>query len=87
VSCQGSVPQAITAFLESVSVEDAIRKAVSLGGDSDTLACIAGSIAEACFGGLPGDMLQKVRQKLTPDLLQVGDRFYSLFGINPQSKT
>lgn len=49
-TCQGSVPQAIAAFLESESFEDAIRTAVSLGGDSDTLAAIAGSIAEAYYG-------------------------------------
>ena len=50
VSCQGSVPQAITAFLESTDFEDAVRNAVSLGGDSDTLAAMAGSIAEAAYG-------------------------------------
>ena len=50
VSCQGSVPQAIEAFLESVSFEDAIRNAVSIGGDSDTIAAIAGSIAEGYYG-------------------------------------
>lgn len=49
-TCQGSVPQAIRAFLESADFEDAIRNAVSLGGDSDTLAAIAGSIAEAAYG-------------------------------------
>ena len=53
VSCQGTVPQAITAFLESRDFEDAIRKAVSLGGDSDTLACITGGIAHAFYGPLP----------------------------------
>ena len=52
-SCQGSVPQAITAFLESENFEDAVRKAVSLGGDADTLACITGSIAEAYYGQVP----------------------------------
>ena len=50
VSCQGSVPQAIRAFLESTDFEDAIRNAVSIGGDSDTIAAIAGSIAEAAYG-------------------------------------
>lgn len=50
VTCQGSVPQAITAFLESQSFEDAIRTAISIGGDSDTIAAIAGSIAEAYYG-------------------------------------
>ena len=50
VSCQGSVPEAIIAFMESDSYEDAIRLAVSLGGDSDTIACMAGAIAEAYYG-------------------------------------
>ncbi|MDD3411936.1 MAG: ADP-ribosylglycohydrolase family protein [Eubacteriales bacterium] len=49
-TCQGTVPQAITAFLESTDFEDAIRNAISLGGDSDTLAAITGSIAEAAYG-------------------------------------
>jgi ADP-ribosylglycohydrolase len=50
VTCQGSVPQAIVAFLESTSFEDAIRNAISIGGDSDTIAAITGSIAEAYYG-------------------------------------
>lgn len=50
ISCQGTVPQAIVAFLESVDFEDAIRNAISIGGDSDTLAAITGSIAEAAYG-------------------------------------
>lgn len=50
VSCQGSVPQALEAFFESTSYEDAIRGAVSIGGDSDTIACITGGIAEAYWG-------------------------------------
>ena len=49
-TCQGSVPQALEAFFESISFEDAIRNAVSIGGDSDTIAAMAGSIAEAYFG-------------------------------------
>src|SRR4051812_33646492 len=53
VSCQKSVPQAIRAFLESDDFEDAVRKAISLGGDSDTLACMAGGIAQAYYGGVP----------------------------------
>jgi ADP-ribosylglycohydrolase len=53
VSCQGSVPQSIIAFLESDSYEDAVRNAISLGGDADTMACIAGGIAEAYYGGVP----------------------------------
>ena len=61
-SCQGTVPQAMIAFLDSESFEDAIRKAVSLGGDSDTLACITGGIAEAYYKVLPGWMVDKVKQ-------------------------
>ena len=53
VTCQGSVPQSIIAFLESEDFEDSLRNAVSLGGDSDTMACIAGGIAEAFYGGVP----------------------------------
>ena len=52
-SCQGTVPLALIAFLESTDYEDAVRKAVSLGGDADTLACIAGAVAEAHYGGVP----------------------------------
>lgn len=55
-SCQGTVPQAIIAFLDSDNFEDAIRKAVSLGGDSDTLACITGGIAEAFYKEIPKSM-------------------------------
>ena len=57
-TCQGTVPQAIAAFLESASFEDAIRNAVSIGGDSDTLAAITGGIAEACYG-IPTDLKNK----------------------------
>jgi len=53
VSCQKSVPQAIRAFLESHDFEDAVRKAISIGGDSDTIACMAGGIAHAFYGGVP----------------------------------
>ena len=63
VSCQGSVPEAIIAFYESESYEDAIRKAVSIGGDSDTIACMAGAIAEA-FYGMPGKLKKKALQIL-----------------------
>lgn len=63
-SCQGTVPQAIIAFLDSADFEDAIRMAVSLGGDSDTLACITGGIAEAFYGGVPAEIAQRVSQQL-----------------------
>lgn len=62
-SCQGTVPEAIIAFLDSSDFEDAIRLAVSLGGDSDTLACITGGIAEA-FYGIPKDIEKQVSDKL-----------------------
>lgn len=80
VTCQGSVPEAITAFLESGSLEDAIRKAVSLGGDPDTQACIAGAIAEAAYGAASGELLRQVRARLPSDLLDVVDRFEARFG-------
>ena len=73
-SCQETVPEAITAFLEGDSFEDVIRTAVSLGGDCDTLTCIAGSVAEA-FYGVPGDLKEVCRQYLTQELLQVLDQF------------
>ena len=57
-SCQGTVPQAIICFLDSTDFEDAIRKAVSLGGDSDTLACITGGIAEAYYKEIPRSMFE-----------------------------
>ena len=69
-SCQETVPQAITAFLESRDFEDALRTAVSLGGDSDTLAAITGSIAEA-FYGVPEELRQECRTRLTPELSEI----------------
>lgn len=63
-SCQGSVPQAITAFLESVDFEDAIRKAISIGGDSDTIACITGGIAQAYYKEMPSEMVSEVMIRL-----------------------
>jgi len=66
-TCQGTVPQAIIAFLESVSFEDTIRNAISIGGDSDTLAAIAGGIAEAYYG-IPIDLKQKAQMFLNNEL-------------------
>ena len=60
-SCQGTVPAAIICFLDSEDYEDAVRKAVSLGGDADTLACITGGIAEAFYHGVPEEILFKAR--------------------------
>ena len=74
VSCQGTVPQAITAFLEGESFEDVIRTAVSLGGDCDTLTCIAGGMAEA-FYGVPEELKAECRKRIEPDMRKVLDRF------------
>ncbi len=75
VSCQGSVPESIIAFLESSSFEDALRNAVSLGGDSDTMACMAGSIAEAYYGGVPKEISSFVKGILPDDLWQITEDF------------
>ena len=73
-SCQETVPEAITAFLEGKDFEDVIRTAVSLGGDCDTLTCIAGSMAEA-FYGVPEELKKACRERITPEMLEVLDRF------------
>ena len=73
-SCQETVPEAITAFLEGESFEDVIRTAVSLGGDCDTLTCIAGSIAEG-FYGVPEELKAECRKRLPAPLLDILDRF------------
>ena len=73
-SCMATVPEAITAFLEGEDYEDVIRTAVSLGGDCDTLACIAGSMAEA-FYGVPEALKEECRKRLPADMLEVLDRF------------
>lgn len=79
VSCQGSVPQAITAFLESRDFEDAIRSAVSLGGDSDTIACITGAIAEAYYQFIPEHMVIETRKRLDVKMLNLLDDFYKIY--------
>jgi ADP-ribosylglycohydrolase len=86
VSCQGSVPQALIAFLESEHLEDAIRKAVSLGGDSDTLACIAGAVAEAFYRRIPAFIEKNVICRLDARLLQITTEFREKFPVarNPQ---
>ena len=73
-SCQGTVPEAITAFLEGTDFEDVIRTAVSLGGDCDTLTCIAGSMAEA-FYGVPDNLKAECEKRLPKDILEVLKRF------------
>ena len=73
-SCQDTVPQALQAFFEAESFEDAIRCAVSIGGDSDTLAAITGSVAE-CYWGVPVDIMQRTRHFLAPYQLLILDEF------------
>ncbi len=80
VSCQGTVPEAIIAFLDAETYEDAVRNAISLGGDSDTLACITGGIAEAFYGGVGQAVENEVRKRLTPDLLETVVKFRSKYG-------
>lgn len=70
-SCQGTVPQALISFLESTDFEDAIRRAVSLGGDSDTLSCITGGIAEAFYGGVPSEIADEILEKLPQEFMAI----------------
>jgi ADP-ribosylglycohydrolase len=85
-SCQGTVPEALIAFLESASYEDAIRNAISLGGDADTLACITGGVAEAFYGGVPEDLAQCALAKLDDQLGATIQRFRKRFGLVSGSK-
>ena len=75
-SCQETVPEAITAFLEGTDFEDVIRTAVSLGGDCDTLTCIAGSIAEA-FYGVPDYLKEECLRRLPGDMADILLKFHS----------
>jgi len=79
-TCQGTVPQAITCFLESHDFESAIRLSISIGGDSDTLAAITGSIAEAYYG-IPKEIEQKALSYLTEEFKVVVRRFQQTFSI------
>jgi ADP-ribosylglycohydrolase len=74
-TCSGSVPPAIIAFLESTDYENAIRKAISIGGDSDTIACITGGIAQAFYKKIPKHIFTRVRDLLPSDLLRVVAEF------------
>ena len=81
VTCQGTVPEAVVAFLDSRDYEHAVRLAVSLGGDSDTLACITGGIAQAFYGGVPEEIARRVRARLPDEFLDVIDRFGATYGV------
>jgi len=74
-SCRGSVPEAIIAFLESTSFESAIRLAISIGGDSDTIACITGGIAEAFYKTVPAHLIDGVLKVLPPELIKLIEEF------------
>jgi len=80
-SCQGTVPEAIIAFLDSDDYESSIRLAISLGGDADTLACITGGIAGAFYGGVPTDIAEPALDMLDDRLRDVVDRFCSRFNV------
>lgn len=82
ITCRGSVPESIIAFLDSTSFEDAVRNAVSLGGDADTQACIAGAIAEAYYKEIPLEILQNIRSKMDTDLWEKTMEFYKRYGID-----
>jgi len=75
-TCQGTVPEAIICFLESTDFEDAIRNAISIGGDSDTLACITGGIAEAFYQDIPEWILKETINRLPNDIKAVLKDFY-----------
>lgn len=80
VSCQGSVPQALEAFFESTDFEDAIRNAISIGGDSDTIAAITGGIAEAYYG-IPSDLRKHALTFLDKTQLDILNTFEAQFGM------
>ena len=78
-SCQGTVPEAMIAFLESTSFTDAIRNAVSLGGDADTLTCITGGIAEAFYGDIPDAIAEQVWARLSEPLKAIIVKFRAAY--------
>jgi ADP-ribosylglycohydrolase len=80
VSCQGSVPESLIAFLESIDYESAVRNAISLGGDADTIACIAGGVAQAFYSAVPEQIAREVRSRLPKGFREVLDRFESRYG-------
>ena len=74
-TCQDTVPQAIVAFLESADYEDAIRLAISIGGDSDTIACVTGGMASAFYKSIPTNILEFVTQRLPREYIEVLENF------------
>lgn len=80
-TCQGTVPEAIIAFLDSTDYEDTLRNAISLGGDADTLACIAGGIAHAYYGAVPPALAQATLASLPASLRGVWERFRDRYAV------
>ena len=87
VAAQHSVPEAIICFIDAQNFEGAIRNAVSLGGDADTMACIAGAVAEAHYGGVPDDIAEEVRKRLPVEFLDLLERFQARFPVTPREST
>ena len=85
-TCPGSVPEAIICFLESNDVESAIRNAVSLGGDADTQACIAGAIAGAYYGNIPKSFMVKMTELVPADFIEVCDNFVQMNNTKLRNK-
>jgi ADP-ribosylglycohydrolase len=81
ITCQGTVPVAAAAFFQSTDYEDAVRNAISLGGDADTLACIAGAIAEAHYGRVPDAIQAEVLARLDRPLRTELSRFAQRYGL------
>ena len=81
ISCQGTVPEAVIAVLESENWIDAVRKAISLGGDSDTIGCIAGGIAQGFYKQVPREVIIDVKKRLPTEFLEVNDEFNRTFGL------
>jgi ADP-ribosylglycohydrolase len=79
VSCKGSVPEALISFFESTDFESAVRNAISLGGDADTMACIAGAVAEAFYKGVPSEIAERSFEILDPQLADVVRSFRAKF--------
>jgi ADP-ribosylglycohydrolase len=89
-TCQKTVPESIISFLESTDFEDAIRNAISLGGDSDTLACICGGIAEAFYGEIPDYILSETLIRLPQEFIDIlnlfDDKVYKYNKSNKESQ-
>jgi ADP-ribosylglycohydrolase len=85
-SCQGTVPEALIAFFDSTDYENAIRLAISLGGDADTLACITGGIAEAFYGGVPEAIAARTIALLDEPLQRVLAAFHERYPVDRRAK-